>query len=95
MELKHRSALPQALHNRSPETMRPILKWMQQHLSDPRYTSIIIDVTYQILDIYGADLIEDPNVAYVLEGIRRKVEKEVDKADKSQAVIGLLEMISK
>jgi len=75
--------------------MRPILKWMQQHLSDPRYTSIIIDVTYQILDIYGADLIEDPNVAYVLEGIRRKVEKEVDKADKSQAVIGLLEMISK
>jgi len=30
-----------------------------------------------------------------LEGIRRKVEKEVDKADKSQAVIGLLEMISK
>jgi len=95
MELKHRSALPQALHNRSPETMLPILKWMQQHLSDPRYTSIIIDVTYQILDIYGADLIEDPNVAYVLEGIRRKVEKEVDKADKSQAVIGLLEMISK
>jgi len=51
MELKHRSALPQALHNRSPETLLPILKWMQQHLSDPRYTSIIIDVTYQIMGI--------------------------------------------
>ena len=47
-----------------------------------------------IEDIYGADLIEDPDVSYVLEGIRRKVEKEVEKADKSQAVIGLLEMIS-
>ena len=51
MELKHQSALPQALHNRSPETLMPILQWMQKNISDPRYTSIIIDLTYQILGI--------------------------------------------
>lgn len=51
MELKHRSALPQALHNRNPETLMPVLLWMQKNLSDPRYTPIIIDVTYHILGL--------------------------------------------
>jgi len=50
-ELKHCSALPQALHNRNPETLRPILVWLQRNLSDPRYTPIIIDVAYHILGL--------------------------------------------
>ena len=48
-ELKHRSALPQALENRSPETLKPILEWLRKFISDPRYTPVIIDVTYHIL----------------------------------------------
>ena len=51
MELKHRSALPEALHNRSPITLMPILQWMRKNITDPRYTPIIIDVTYQLLGI--------------------------------------------
>jgi hypothetical protein len=47
-----------------------------------------------IQDIYGADLLEDQNVAYVLEGITRKVVKEVGKANASQTLIGLLDMIA-
>jgi hypothetical protein len=52
-ELKHQSALDQALHNRTPDTLMPILLWMQKNLADPRYTPIIIDVTYQILGLRG------------------------------------------
>lgn len=48
-ELKHRAALPQAVHNRNPETLLPILQWMQKNFNDPRYTGIIIDVMYEIL----------------------------------------------
>lgn len=48
-ELKHRSALPQALHNRSPETLQPILKWSNKYINDPRYTPVIIDILYHIL----------------------------------------------
>lgn len=55
VELKHQSALPQALHNRSPDTLMPILQWMQKNISDPRYTSIIIDLTYQMLGNRGQD----------------------------------------
>ena len=47
------------------------------------------------LDIYGADLLEDKEVAYQIEGITRRVEKELAKANTSQILIGLLEMISK
>jgi hypothetical protein len=103
-ELKHQSALHQALHNRTPDTLMPILLWMQKNLSDPRYTPIIIDVTYQILglrssllmltvEIYGAELLEDQRVAFVVEGITRKVEREIGKAEKSETLIGLLDMI--
>jgi hypothetical protein len=45
-------------------------------------------------DIYGADLVEDKAVAYIIEGITRKVEKEIQKASSSQALIGLLEMFA-
>jgi len=77
---------------------------MQNNLTDPRYTPIIIHVTCQILglrssllmltaEIYGADLLEDQSVAFVVEGITRKVEREIGKAEKSETLIGLLDMI--
>jgi len=103
-ELKHQSVLHQALHNRTPDTLMPILLWMQKNLTDPRYNPIIIDVMYQILglqsfllmltvEIYGADLLEDQRVAFVVEGITRKVEREIGKAEKSETLIGVLDMI--
>jgi len=63
-------------------------------VNDPRYTSIVIDMMSEILEIYGADLLEDGDVAYVVEGITRKIEKEIQQADTSQSLIGLLEMIA-
>lgn len=104
-ELKHRAALPQAVHNRNPETLLPILQWMQSNFNDPRYTGIIIDVMYEVLgmslslqalmtDNYGADLLEDQNVAYVVEGITRKVGGGVEQAKTSRTLIGMLEMIA-
>jgi len=51
-ELKHRAALSQAVHNRSPETLLPILEWMQKNFNDPRYTGIIIDVMYEMIGMH-------------------------------------------
>jgi hypothetical protein len=45
-------------------------------------------------EIYGADLLEDKEVAFVVEGITRKVEREIGKANTSQTLIGLLDMIA-
>jgi hypothetical protein len=39
--------------------------------------------------------VEDKEVAFQMEGITRKVERELGKANTSQVLIGLLEMISK
>ena len=44
-------------------------------------------------EIYGADLLEDQSVAFVVEGITRKVEREIGKANKSETLIGLLDMV--
>ena len=38
---------------------------------------------------------EDKDVAWVLEGISRKVTREIEKANTSQILIGLLDMIAK
>jgi hypothetical protein len=45
-------------------------------------------------DNYGADLLEDQNVAYVVEGITRKVGGGVEQAKTSRTLIGMLEMIA-
>ena len=45
------------------------------------------------VEIYGADLLEDQSVAFVVEGITRKVEREIGKAEKSETLIGLLDMV--
>ena len=67
---------------------------MHKHINDPRFTAIIIDLMYEILDIYGADLLEDEDVGYQVEGIRRKVRKEIDQAGTAQTLIGLLDMVA-
>ena len=46
-----------------------------------------------IVEIYGADLLEDQSVAFVVEGITRKVEREIGKAEKSETLIGFIDMI--
>jgi hypothetical protein len=46
-------------------------------------------------DIYGADLLGDRDTAFVLEGITRKVEKEMDQAKTSETLIGILDMIAR
>jgi hypothetical protein len=38
--------------------------------------------------------VEDKVVEYIMEGITQKVEKEIQKAGTSQALIGLLEMFA-
>jgi hypothetical protein len=48
-----------------------------------------------MIDIYGADLVEHRKVAYLLEGITRKVTTEINKASVSQRLIGILDMIAR
>jgi U3 small nucleolar RNA-associated protein 15 len=93
-EIKHRAGFPETFRNRSPETLLPILEWMHKWVTDPRYTAIIIDIMYEILETYGADLLEDGKIAYVVEGITRRIQREIEQAEKSQHLIGLLEMIT-
>jgi hypothetical protein len=52
-------------------------------------------LSFAYLDLYGAELVEDKEVAYQMEGITRRVGRELEKANASQVLIGLLEMISR
>jgi hypothetical protein len=77
---------------------------MKKEVSDPRYTGIIVDCLYEILgrrlgyradlDIYGADLVDDEDVGFLVEGITRRVGREVEEAGGAYNLVGLLEMIS-
>jgi hypothetical protein len=78
---------------------------MHKNINDPKYSPIVTDLMFEILgmdglyatylDIYGADLLDDQDTAYVVEGITRKMEKEINQASTSQTLIGLLDMIAK
>jgi hypothetical protein len=78
---------------------------MHKNINDPKYSPIVTDLMFEILgmdvlyttylDIYGADLLEDQETAYIVEGITRKIEREINQASTSQTLIGLLDMIAK
>jgi hypothetical protein len=48
-----------------------------------------------IPDIYGADLLDDRDVAYIVEGITRKVTKGIEQVNRSKTLVGVLDMIAK
>jgi hypothetical protein len=48
-----------------------------------------------IRDIYGADLLDDEDVAYIVESITRKVNRGIEQVNRSKTLIGVLDMIAK
>jgi U3 small nucleolar RNA-associated protein 15 len=53
-ELKNRNELYNSLESRNDETLMPILKFIIKYIRDNRYTSMLIDLSNAVLDIYSS-----------------------------------------
>jgi U3 small nucleolar RNA-associated protein 15 len=92
-ELVHRKGLFIALSGRDEISLQPILAYLAAHITDPRYTNLLIDITHALLDIYGPVLGQSPAVDAIFKKLRTKVEQEIDVQRTLVRFMGSLDML--
>ncbi|AEO57099.1 hypothetical protein MYCTH_2302897 [Thermothelomyces thermophilus ATCC 42464] len=91
--LRHRSALREALEGRDEISVLPLLKWVSKYISDPRYLSICVDLSFHLLDLYSEHVGGSAELAAQFQSLLGKVSKEVEKAQMAIQTHGMVESL--
>eukprot|EP01080_Neovahlkampfia_damariscottae_P011256 gene11256-4075_t len=74
-ELKNRNELLNSLESRNEETILPLLKFIIQYIRDPSYSSMLIELTESVLNIYTPVIGESKTVDEHFRIIRKLIFK--------------------
>lgn len=92
-ELIHRDGLRQALSGRDDISLEPLAQFLVKNINNPRYTSLLVDVTMVMIDMYTAVLGQSPLIDELFMRLRAKVKLEIAFQKELQSVIGSMEML--
>eukprot|EP00041_Stephanoeca_diplocostata_P010066 m.159431 g.159431 ORF g.159431 m.159431 type:complete len:510 (+) comp18006_c0_seq1:244-1773(+) len=76
-ELIYRSALKRALAGRDEQSLKPLLQFVTKHITNPRFSSLLIDVCAVILDLYGSIMGQSQEVDECFVKLQRKLQAEL------------------
>lgn len=91
--LRHRSALRAALEDRDEESVQPVLRWISNHIIDPRYRSACVDVGLHLLDLYAEHVGASEELALGFKTLRKRVKHEVERAQLALETEGMLDAL--
>lgn len=91
--LRHRSALRAALEGRDEDSVEPVLRWICNHIIDPRYRAACVDVGLHLLDLYAEHTGASAELATGFKTLRKRVTQEVEKAQVAAQTGGMLEAL--
>ncbi|KAF9903291.1 snoRNA-binding rRNA-processing protein [Lobosporangium transversale] len=92
-ELVHRDGLRQALSGRDDISLEPLAQFLVRNINNPRYTSILVDVTTIMIDMYTAVLGQSPLIDELFMRLRAKVKMEIEFQKQLLSVLGSMEML--
>lgn len=92
-ELMHRDGLHQALNARDEVSLEPILRFLLQHITDPRFGSTACDVANVLVDLYEPALGKSPRIDNLFFRLRQKLRQELEFQDNLMEVRGQLQML--
>ena len=92
-ELMHRDGLHQALNARDEISLLPILRFLHEHVADPRYGSISCDVANVVIDLYTPALGQSFAIDNLFIRLKLKVQQEIEFQRNLAEVKGQLQMI--
>jgi U3 small nucleolar RNA-associated protein 15 len=92
-ELMHRDGLHQALNARDEVSLEPILRFLYEHITDPRFGSTACDVANVLVDLYEPALGKSPRIDNLFYRLRQKLQLELDFQDNLMEVRGQLQML--
>ncbi|KAK8168263.1 UTP15 C terminal-domain-containing protein [Phyllosticta citrichinensis] len=92
--LRHRSALRTALKGRDELTLQPIIKWLVRNMSDPRHVQLATDVAFVLLDLYGEEMGQSPEIDALVDRLHETVRREAEISQQAWATKGMLDMLT-
>ena len=75
-ELVQRGGLGPAITGRGEATLTPLLTFLLRHVTDPRYSPLLLDLSAALLDAYGPTMARSPLLATMFGRIRAKLVEE-------------------
>ncbi|KAK4162690.1 WD40-repeat-containing domain protein [Cladorrhinum sp. PSN259] len=94
VELRHRSALREALEGRDEVSVLPLMKWASKYISDPRYLSICADVAFHLYDLYSEFVGGSAKLAEGFQSLLGKVSREIAKAEIAIQADGMVDLLT-
>ncbi|KAF9880901.1 WD domain-containing protein [Colletotrichum karsti] len=91
--LRHRSAVREALEGRNERTVQPVLKWTCNHIIDPRYVSVCVEVGLLLVELYAEYASASTELLEGFKMLRRRVVNEVEKAQMACETGGMVETL--
>eukprot|EP01089_Gocevia_fonbrunei_P012899 TRINITY_DN3166_c0_g1_i1.p1 TRINITY_DN3166_c0_g1~~TRINITY_DN3166_c0_g1_i1.p1 ORF type:complete len:509 (+),score=66.13 TRINITY_DN3166_c0_g1_i1:41-1528(+) len=92
-ELVKRGGLQPAVENRNELGLEPILIFIEANISNPEFSSLLIDITDKIIDYYGAVAVQSETIVQRLTRLQRKIADEISFQKQILPMIGCLDLI--
>ncbi|KAF2092163.1 WD40 repeat-like protein [Saccharata proteae CBS 121410] len=91
--LRHRSALRTALKGRDEVTLQPVLKWLNKTIGDPRHIKLTTDLSFVVLDLYGEEMGQSPEIDALVDKLHDAVRKNAEISQQAWSTQGMLDML--
>ncbi|KNC78347.1 hypothetical protein SARC_09220 [Sphaeroforma arctica JP610] len=92
-ELAHRDGLKIAISGRDEAALTPLLVFLLKHVNNPRYSSLLIEVTNMVLDVYARVLGKSQAIDELVLKLRNKVHQELEFQKRLMELSGAFELI--
>lgn len=92
-ELSRRDALEIALSNRDADSLKEIMHFLFQNISNPMYGKILIPVADLILDMYSGLIGQNAKFDYMLEKLRNRISVDLRTQEEMMKLLGAMEQI--
>lgn len=92
-ELNYRRGLKIALAHRDEITLEPVARFVVRNITNPRYSSLLIDVANALLDAYGGVIGQGTVLDELFARLRSKVARELWYQRELLQVLGSLDMV--
>merc|ERR1711933_166226 len=93
MELARYDGLERALRNRTPDSLLPLLDFINSYISDSYFTTLLIQVLHMILDIFAPILYQNASTNYKMQMIRKHISLKVNFLEESMEMLGIIKPI--
>lgn len=92
-ELERRNGLKTAIGGRSEKELVPLLQFLHRHITDPRFSTFLIEVVDMTIDLYASTIGTSPSTDKIFKDISKRVDRETRSLRQLMMLQGALDLV--